>query len=62
MGGALALLCLASTLALAEGQKMTCVKDTGMGTCTAAVGADGKVIVVVGANLKTTLRLKARMS
>jgi hypothetical protein len=53
VGGALALLCLASTLAIAEGQTMTCTKDTGSGTCTAAAGTDGKVIVVVGYNLKT---------
>jgi hypothetical protein len=48
VGGALALLCLASTLALAQGQTMTCTASDGKGNCTAAVGTDGKVIVVVG--------------
>ena len=52
-GVAAAMMCLVSTLAIAEGQKMTCIKDTGSGTCTAARGEDGKVSVVVGNNAKT---------
>jgi hypothetical protein len=34
-------------------QHMTCIKDDGMGNCTAAVGADGKNMVVVGQGMKT---------
>jgi hypothetical protein len=34
-------------------QNMTCIKDDGMGNCTAAVGADGKNMVVVGNGMKT---------
>jgi hypothetical protein len=48
VGGALALLCLASTLVLAQGQTMTCTASDGKGNCTVAAGADGKAIVVVG--------------
>jgi len=36
-----------------QSQHMTCIKDDGMGNCTAAVGADGKNIVVVGNGAKT---------
>jgi hypothetical protein len=53
LGGALALLCLASTLEIAQGQTMICTRDTGMGTCVAATGPDGKTLVVVGQGLKT---------
>jgi len=48
VGGALALLCLASTLAIAQTQTMTCTASDGKGNCTVAAGADGKTIVVVG--------------
>ena len=48
VGGALAVLCLASTLAMAQGQTMTCTAGDGKGNCTAATGADGKTMVVVG--------------
>jgi hypothetical protein len=48
VGGALALLCLASTLAIAQGQTMTCTASDGKGNCTVATGADGKAIVIVG--------------
>jgi len=48
VGGALALLCLASTFAIAQTQTMTCTASDGKGTCTVATGADGKAIVVVG--------------
>ena len=48
MGGALALLCLASTLAIAQTQTMTCTVSDGKGNCTAATTDDGKTIVVVG--------------
>jgi hypothetical protein len=48
VGGALALLCLASTLAIAQTQTMTCTASDGKGNCTVATGADGKAIVVVG--------------
>jgi hypothetical protein len=36
-----------------QSQNMTCIKDDGMGNCTAAVGADGKNVVVVGQGMKT---------
>jgi hypothetical protein len=48
VGGALALLCLASTLAIAQPQTLTCTASDGKGNCTVATGADGKAIVVVG--------------
>jgi hypothetical protein len=48
VGGALALLCLAATLASADPQTMTCSASDGKGNCTVATGADGKAIVVVG--------------
>lgn len=55
-GGAMAMLCLIATLAIAQGglqgQEMICMKDDGKGQCTAAAGADGRVIVVVGDNLQ----------
>ena len=51
LGGALALLCLASTLAIADGRTMTCLQVDGKGNCTAAAGPDGKEIVVVGDNI-----------
>jgi hypothetical protein len=50
---AMAMMCLVSTLALAQNQAMTCTKDDGKRGCIAAVGTDGKVILVVGDNLKT---------
>ena len=46
VGGALAVLCLVSTLAVAD--EMTCTAGDGKGNCTAAAGQDGKAIVVVG--------------
>jgi len=48
VAGALALLCLAATLAIADPQTMTCTASDGKGNCTVATGADGKAIVVVG--------------
>jgi hypothetical protein len=48
VGGALALLCLATTVAIAAPQTMTCTASDGKGNCTVATGADGKAIVVVG--------------
>ena len=53
VGGALALLCLASTLVMAQGQTMTCIKDNGMNECTAGMGSDGKAVIVVGESIKT---------
>ena len=50
LGGALALVCLVSTLALAE--EMTCTASDGKGTCTTATGADGTPVVVVGEGVK----------
>jgi len=50
VGGALAVLCLVSTLAVAD--EMTCTAGDGKGNCTAAAGPDGKVIVVVGEGVK----------
>ena len=48
VGGALAFLCLASTLAIAQTQTMTCSASDGKGNCTAAMMDNGKAIVVVG--------------
>jgi recombinational DNA repair protein RecR len=48
--GALALVCLVSTLALAD--EMTCTASDGKGNCTTATGPDGTSIVVVGEGLK----------
>src|SRR5882672_3470406 len=54
LGGTLTLLCLASTLAIAQGESrtMTCMQVNGKGVCTAAAGQDGKEIVVIGEDLK----------
>ena len=46
VGSALAVLCLASTIAMAT--ERTCTASDGKGNCTAAIGADGRVVVVVG--------------
>jgi hypothetical protein len=50
LGVAIAVMCLASTLAVAT--EMTCAKDNGKGDCIAATGPDGKMVVVVGEGLK----------
>ena len=50
LGGAMAVLCLVSTLAMAD--EMTCTAGDGKGNCTAATGPDGKVVVVVGEGVK----------
>src|SRR5687767_12488137 len=50
LGGAMAVLCVVSTLAAAT--EMTCAKDDGKGQCIAATDPDGKMIVVVGDGLK----------
>src|SRR6266446_9504734 len=50
LGGAIAVLFLVSTLAVAT--EMTCAKDDGKGDCIAATGPDGKT-VVVGEGVKT---------
>jgi hypothetical protein len=52
VGGALALLCLASTLVIAQSQPMTCTASDGKGNCTVATGLDNKTIVVVGEGVK----------
>ena len=44
----MALLCLVSTLVMAQGQTMTCTASDGKGNCTVATGPDGKAIVVIG--------------
>ena len=51
LGGAIAVLCLVSTLAVAT--EMTCAKDDGKGDCIAATGPDGHTVVVVGEGVKT---------
>ncbi len=51
LGGALAVLGLVSTLAMAT--EMTCAKDDGKGNCMAATNAEGQSVVVVGEGLKT---------
>jgi hypothetical protein len=50
LGGVLALVCLVSTLAIAD--EMTCTASDGKGTCTTATGPEGKSLVVVGEGLK----------
>src|SRR5262245_64044660 len=50
LGSAIAVLCLISTLAVAD--EMTCAKDDGKGDCIAATTSDGQTIVVVGESLK----------
>jgi lipid-binding SYLF domain-containing protein len=50
IGGVLAVLWLVATGAGAA--EMTCTASDGKGNCTAAVGADGKAIVVVGEGVK----------
>jgi hypothetical protein len=50
LGGAIAVLCLVSTLAVAT--EMTCTKDNGKGQCIAATDPEGKTLVVVGDGLK----------
>jgi|SwirhirootsSR3_FD_contig_31_8333916_length_1891_multi_8_in_0_out_0_1 hypothetical protein len=82
---AMTVLCLVSTLALAQSQSsappipqaqnpavnleqtqnpsedqtrnMVCTKDDGKGNCTAAAGADGKEMVVVGKGLEKGVRM-----
>ena len=48
---AMVVLCLFSTLAMAAA--MTCAKDNGAGNCIAAMGPDGKTVIVVGEGIKT---------
>lgn len=48
--GAMAVLCLFSTLTMAAA--MTCAKDNGAGACIAATGPEGNTVVVVGEGLK----------
>ena len=50
LGGAIAVLCFVSTLAIAD--EMICAKDDGKGDCIAATTSDGQTIVVVGEGLK----------
>ena len=50
VGGVFVVLCLVSTVAVAA--EMTCMASDGKGNCTAAVGADGKAVVVVGEGVK----------
>jgi len=50
LGGAIAVLCLGATLAVAT--EMTCARDNGKGQCMAATGPDGTTVVVVGDGLK----------
>jgi len=52
VGGALALLCLASTLALAQDQTMTCMADDGKGNCTAVADSSGRTMIVIGQAVK----------
>jgi len=51
LGGAVAVLCLVATLAVAT--EMTCAKDDGKGVCIAATDPDGHTAVVVGEGVKT---------
>jgi len=50
LGGAIAVLCLVATLAMAT--EMTCAKDDGKGQCVAAADAEGQTLVVVGEGVK----------
>jgi hypothetical protein len=51
-GGAMAILCVVSTLALAQGQTMVCTKGDDRGNCIEAKGPDGKIGVVKGEGVK----------
>ena len=53
IAGALALLCLASTLAIAQDQTMVCMADDGKGNCTAAADSSGRTVIVIGEGVKT---------
>jgi hypothetical protein len=55
VGGALAVLCLVSTLAVAT--ERICTTSDGKGNCTAAIGTDGRVAVVVGEGVKVGERV-----
>ena len=57
VGGAVALLCLAATFAIAAPQTMTCTASDGKGNCTVATGADGNAIVVVGEGVQVAVSL-----
>jgi hypothetical protein len=50
----MAVLCLASTFAIAQGQPQTmpCLQDNGKGLCTAATTAEGTEVLVVGPDLE----------
>ena len=50
LGGAIAVLCLVSTLAAAT--EMTCAKDNGKGVCIEGTDADNQTVVVVGDGVK----------
>ena len=51
-GGAMAILCMVSTLAMAQGQTMVCTKVNDRGSCIEAKGPDGKIGVVKGEGVK----------
>ncbi len=53
IGGTLALLALASTLAIAQGEPMTCMADDGKGNCTAVADSSGHTMIVIGEGVKT---------
>jgi hypothetical protein len=55
LGGALAVLCLVSTLAVAT--ERTCTRTDGKGSCTVAVGTDGKEVIVDGPGVKVGARV-----
>ena len=55
VGGALAVLCLVSILAVAT--ERTCTAGDGKGNCTAAIGPDGKVVLEVREGVKVGKRV-----
>jgi hypothetical protein len=59
LGGALAVLSLVASVALAmeAPMQMTCAQDNGKGSCTAAYTLDGKTIVVVGPDVQKDERM-----
>ena len=55
VGTAIAVLCLAA--ALAGATERVCTASDGKGNCTAAIGTDGKVVLVVGEGVKVGERV-----
>ena len=52
LGGAMAVLCVVSTLAMAQGQTLVCTKVDDRGSCIEAKGPDEKMVLVKGEGVK----------